>query len=114
MSAAVIIWAGARKPEAYVLELGGADDTSDVDLSTVTDAVLRARDPSGAETEWEVTSDWDPDAGVLTLTHIFAEVDSEVTKPGMWSVYAELTVPQGIVRSKPRAVVVRERFAVVP
>lgn len=107
----VVIWAGGVAPEAYVLEL---TSIGGVALSTVTASVLKVRDPSGVEANWTVTQSYNATTGILTLTHQFNNVTPEVTRPGLWSVYAELTVPGGKLRSKPRGIFVRAKFDVAP
>jgi hypothetical protein len=104
------IWEGALAPEAIQLLLGSPDVDGE-DLSLVTDVVLIVRDPEGSEVEW-TPSDWDFADGVLTITFVFHATTSELTKTGTWVFYAKLTVPTGTVRSRPRQLLVRDRFYV--
>lgn len=107
MSAIAILYIGAEAPEAYELSL--TSEPSGVDLSTVTAAVLRVKKTNGVETSWAVTMS-SQTSTTLKLTHVFAA--NELDAPGSWAVYAELTLPTGKVRSKPRSIIVRGKFDV--
>lgn len=112
---AVEIWLGALAPEAYELVLS-ADTVGDVDLSTVSEASFSVMDPAGTESEWSATISYDEETEKLTITHVFADGESEdgseLSKAGWWRVFAVLTIPSGTVRSKPRPILVRGKFDV--
>lgn len=112
MTTGVELWVGALAPEAYVLELTSAD--ADIDLSTVTAAVLHVQAPDGTESTWDAVHVWDAVEEVLTLTHVFHATTSELDKSGPWSAYAWLTTPDGPIRSRPRRIIVWPRYAVRP
>ncbi len=106
---AVDIWEGALAPEKYELVVSSSEDDG-VDLSTVTAASFIVRAPSGTETEWPASYSYSSDTQKLTVTYTFDATESELDAVGMWLVYAELTVPSGTVRSRPRPIYVRNRF----
>lgn len=99
------VYVGAVAPEAYVLDL--TPGTTGVDLSTVSASLLRVQDPDGNETTWSVVAS-NITATTLTLTHDF--ISTDLDRPGLYVIYAELTVPAGTVRSIPRSRLVRGRF----
>ena len=107
----VEIWAGAVAPEAYELVLSSAA-VGGADLSSVSDADFVAKDPDGVEHTWAASHAWNGSTQLLTVTFTFHATSSEVQKQGTWRVYAKLTLPGGTVRSRPRKILVHERFKV--
>lgn len=106
---AVDIWEGALAPERYELVVSSTVEDG-IDLSTVAAAEFVVRSPSGVESTWTATRAYSAETGKLTIAHTFHASTSELNAVGMWTVYAKLTVPSGIARSRPQVIYVRNRF----
>lgn len=114
MSTSTTIYAGAVAPETFVQTFTASDLQFAIDLATVTAAVFKTRDPDGDLADWTATISYNATTQVLTVTHVFAAgPPSEVTNVGTWAVYAALTVPGGVVPTKPRALIVLDQYAIV-
>ena len=81
---------------------------SGLDLTTPTAVVFRALPPNnGAEVAWTGTLSGATVASV-TASHTFVLADLPIA--GVYLVFAELTVPTGVVRTETQQVIVSGRF----
>jgi hypothetical protein len=89
------LYKGAVAPEKVEMVVGPG--LAALDLSTVSSARFVVQKPTGEVVEWECDlSDATPEE--ITLTYPFgAETDIDVS--GEWRLFAELTVPEGRVRT---------------
>jgi hypothetical protein len=108
----VTIWEGALAPERYELVLSSSTEDG-IDLSQVTASEFAVRSPTGTETTWAASHTFSADTQTLAVSHTFHPTVSELNAVGMWLVYARLTTPGGIARSRPRPIIVRARFDAV-
>jgi hypothetical protein len=94
-------------PDAYVLDI--TPGTPAFDLSTVSAALLRVRAPDGTTATWSATMS-NQTATTLTLTHVMSATDVE--NPGVYHIYASLTVAGGTKRTATIAQTFKGEFEV--
>ncbi len=101
---------GPIAPEALVLDLT-PEVAADIDLSTVSAAVLHVQTPQNgyAEEIWAcgITNQ---SATTLRLTHTFLAADAD--KEGIYTVVAILTCTAGTVKSDPREFRVKGKYEI--
>lgn len=95
-------------PKSYILDLT-ADEG--VDLSGVTSAKFRVRQPTGTIVEWTAATS-NQSATAIRLTYAFPADAPVFPKAGDYSIYAELTTPEGKLTSWPRKLRVLDAFDV--
>ena len=89
---------GMRSPQGYVTDL--VPSTNGEDLSTVTAAVLQAQRPDGTVVTWAATLS-NKTTTTITVSHVYASDGSDLNQQGVWSVFAQLTLPGGSIDSDP-------------
>jgi hypothetical protein len=100
----VSVLAGATAPERYRITVENAEIASEpLDLTTVTEAVMRVTKPSGEIVEWAATIE-EQGATALVIEHVFDAFDVEQT--GTYPVTVIMTVPGGTRRAGPTSLVV--------
>lgn len=104
---AATVYAGAVPPEAYSVDV--TPGTSGIDLSAVTAAVFKVQKSDGTTATWSATRS---NQSLSTLTLTYQLTSSDVATPGVYVVYAALTVPTGTVRTQPRQLIVRGSYEV--
>lgn len=98
------IYVGAVSPAACVFVVTDAD----TNLAAVTTASLEVLRPDNGEVTWLAAHSFNSTTGELTVTHAFGP--GEVDLPGTYRIFAQLTTPDGMVRSKTRSFVAKTKF----
>lgn len=101
-----IAYLGMRAPATYRHTV----TSKVVDLTTVTAAALKVKGPDGVEVTWTAAIEAGATTGKLVAIHDFAADGSDLAKKGLHIIYAELTVPGGVLTSKPVAMTVKAKF----
>ncbi len=104
-----VAYQGAVAPESLVVLVKQGD--SGIDLTTATSASFSVQLPDGTETTWAGALSGATQTMVVA-THVFSAGDLPI--PGRYIVVAALTVPGGIIRTKPTPLVVLAPFALDP
>lgn len=99
------VYAGAVAPEAYSLSV--TPGTSGIDLSTVTAASFKVVKAGGTSATWTATRS-NQTTSTLTLTYTF--LSGDIDTPGVYAIYAALTIPSGTVRTQPKQLIVKGQY----
>lgn len=100
-----IVYRSPRAPEAF-FEIVNQDDTG-LDMTTVTAATYSVKDPLGIHYTWDCILINQSTANV-TVVHPFVSGDLDIT--GDYEIFANLTIPGGVVRTVPKQFTVVEEY----
>lgn len=108
MSLRPVAYVGAVAPEGVSISISQGD--SGIDLSTVTGVSMLVQRPDGTETTWAGVIISGATALALTASHTFQAGDLD--RPGRYVIVVALTVPAGVIRTRPRILTVLGKFSV--